>query len=107
MDWNTGASSHSLYKKSYILELLQTSVDDFYYNKLNQRKISLLVLHPSKQAREVEEKLIIIDELIAGIERNVGCGNLKRALHFLWVLQEQIEQSQIRLNDIDFYELVS
>ncbi|AIQ39927.1 hypothetical protein [Paenibacillus sp. FSL R5-0912] len=106
MDLISEPSVLQLYKKSFILELLQTKIQEFYYNSQNQHKLSLLSLHPSNLARQIEEDLIIIDELIIGIERNVGCGNLKRALHFLWILQDLIIQSQEQLNKLDYLELV-
>lgn len=107
MDWNTELSTDRLCEKSsLILELLQTIIRKFYYNPRNQHKISLLSLHPSDEARQIEEDLIIIDELITGVERNVGCSNLKRALHFLWILQNQVIQSQEQLESLDFLELV-
>ncbi|WP_342564313.1 hypothetical protein NST84_03710 [Paenibacillus sp. FSL R7-0345] len=92
--------------KTLILKLLQTEIEAFYFNAETQYKMSLLALHPSDQARQIEAGLTIIDELIISIERNMGCGNLKRALHFVVILQKQINQIQTKLEQLNFLELV-
>ncbi|CAH1221753.1 hypothetical protein [Paenibacillus sp. JJ-223] len=100
-------SARNDYKNTRILELLRNQINNFYYDPRNQHKLSLLSIHPSTQARQIEENLLVLDELIISIERNLGCGNFKRALHFIWILQHQMNQTQTQLVNLDFLELIN
>jgi hypothetical protein len=92
--------------KSKVLDALHNVVSSFFNNESFQRKISLLSIHPAPSAREIEKDLLIIDDLIGSIERNISCGNMKRAFHFLLLLKKRVEKSQIRIQALDFYELL-
>lgn len=106
MEWNGDEGAVQLYKKSCILQMLQESIESLFYEELNRHKISLLGVYGSVEAERIENQLMLIDQLISGIEHNIGCGNLKRALHFLILLRQLIRQTQERLDVIDYGELV-
>ncbi|WP_419872348.1 hypothetical protein [Candidatus Pristimantibacillus sp. PTI5] len=92
--------------KSKVLDVLHNVVNSFYNNESLQRKISLLSIHPSPSARKIEDDLLVIDDLIGSIERNISCGNMKRAFHFLLLLKKRVGETQIRIQTLDYYELL-
>jgi len=98
--------NYPLTSKLTVLEALHNVVCGFYNNESTQRKISLLSIHPSIYARKIEDDLLIIDDLIGSIERNTSSGNLKRAFHFLLLLKKKVDDTHIRIQAIDYFELL-
>lgn len=98
--------NYSLPSNLTVLEALYNVVDGLYNNESTQRKISLLSIHPSTDARKIEDDLLIIDDLIGSIERNASSGNLKRAFHFLLLLKKRVDDTHSRIQAIDYFELL-
>lgn len=98
--------NYSLPSNLTVLEALHNVVDGFYNNESTQRKISLISIHPSTDARKIEDDLLIIDDLIGSIERNTSCGNLKRAFHFLLLLKKKVDDTHMKIQAIDYFELL-
>ncbi|QDH22004.1 hypothetical protein [Saccharibacillus brassicae] len=92
--------------RAALLKVMYEYVKSLHDKPSNRYKLSLLRTIKSEESVKIQENLYLFDQITASILRNAGNGNLKRAFHFLVVLNWLTQQTQKQIDSIDFLEVL-
>lgn len=93
--------SPSAIHHAVVLKVMNEQLQKLYNKSSNRYKLSLLYRLENQSSQRIREDLSLVDRVVESIIRNSGNGNLKRAFHFLIVLEQLIERIQTQIDSLN------